>query len=312
MDSYNAIPIFVAVAQTGSFSGAAKKLELSKSAVSKRITLLENQLQARLIHRTTRKLSLTEAGERFYEHAKEVMQAAQNAEDAVAQLQGEPYGKLKIQAPMSFGVLHIAPLIALFLKRFTQLEIDLVLDDKEVDIVANGYDICIRAGELKDSSLIARPLAPLRSVLCMSPDYPAITKLVQPEDLSQENCILYRYSQDAAYWRFSKDGEQQVKVSGNYRVNNSEALQKALISGAGIGRLPSFVAASAIQKGTLVTLFDDYEMPAKRLFAIYPERHYVPVKVRVFIDFVIEFFGVEQPYWDKALAKSNSSVENIG
>ena len=307
MNSYNAIPIFVAVARCGSFSGAAQALELSKSAVSKRITLLESQLQQRLIHRTTRKLSLTEAGEHFYEHAKQVMQAAQNAEDAVSALKAEPCGKLKIQAPMSFGTLHIAPLIGRFLKRYKQLEIDLVLDDKDVDIVANGYDICIRAGELKDSSLIARTLAPLRSVICMSPDYQGVTKLEQLADLSKENCILYSYASENATWHFSNGKiEQQVKVSGNYRVNNSEALQSALKTGVGIGRLPSFVAAKAIQEGSLVTLFDEQIMPVKRLYAIYPERQYVPVKVRAFIDFALEYFGGEIPYWDTQVSEKLS------
>ncbi len=303
MESYNAIPIFVAVAENGSFSGAANKLELSKSAVSKRITILENKLQVRLIHRTTRKLSLTEAGEHFYQHAKQVMQAAQNAEDAISQLQGEPRGKLKIQAPMSFGVLHIAPLIALFLKRYPEIEVDLVLDDKELDIVQNGFDISIRAGELKDSSLIARPLAPLRSVICMSTEYQAVSKLQQLDDLSKENCILYSYAKEASQWQFLKDGkQQQIKISGSYRVNNSEALQSALKTGVGIGRLPTFVAAKALQEGSLISLFNEYEMPVKRLFALYPERQFVPLKVRVFIDFAIEFFGVEEPYWDKDLA----------
>ncbi len=302
MESYNAIPIFVAVAENGSFSGAANKLELSKSAVSKRITTLENKLQVRLIHRTTRKLSLTEAGEHFYQHAKQVMQAAQNAEDAISQLQGEPCGKLKIQAPMSFGVLHIAPLIALFLKRYPEIEVDLVLDDKELDIVQNGFDISIRAGELKDSSLIARSLAPLRSVICMSTEYQAVSKLQQLEDLSKENCILYSYAKEASHWQFLKDGkQQQIKIIGSYRVNNSEALQSALKTGVGIGRLPTFVAAKALQEGSLISLFNEYEMPVKRLFAVYPERQFVPLKVRVFIDFAIEFFGVEEPYWDKYL-----------
>ena len=302
MDSYNAIPIFVAVAENGSFSGAALKLELSKSAVSKRITILESSLQVRLIHRTTRKLSLTQAGEQFYQHAKQVMQAARNAEDAVSQLQGEPCGKLKIQAPMSFGVLHIAPLIAQFLKRYPAIEVDLVLDDKVVDIVENGYDICIRAGELKDSSLIVRALAPLQSVICMSEDYQQQTPLEQLDDLSAENCILYSYADEASFWKFYKHKQQRkVKVTGNYRVNNSEALLCAIKTGVGIGRLPSFVAAKAIKEGSLVRLFDDYQMPAKRLFALYPERQYVPLKVRVFIEFAIEFFGNEQPYWDEFL-----------
>jgi len=300
MDSFNAIPIFVTVAKHGSFSAAARELGISKSAVSKRITQLEEQLAARLIHRTTRKLSLTEAGERFFEHALEAVIAAQNAEDSVSELLGEPQGLLKIQVPMSFGLLHVAPLIPTFLKRYPKIHIDLIMDDKVVDIVAQGFDLSIRAGTLPDSTLIARKLASLKSTVCCSPDYVTKTALTTPADLTKENCLLYSYSSNADHWEFIlNEKTESIKVQGNYRVNSSEALKKAILQGAGIARLPSFIAGEYLRSGHLIQVLGDYTMPTKNIYAVYPERNYVPAKVRAFIDFSIEYFGKDIPYWDE-------------
>ena len=302
MDCFNALPIFVAVAKNAGFSAAARELGLSKSAVSKRITKLEGQLGSRLLHRTTRKLSLTEAGERFYQHALQAICAAQNAEDAVSELQGEPQGLLKINVPMTFGLLHIAPLIPIFLQRYPKVKIDLQMDDKAIDMIAEGFDLTLRTGVLADSTLIARELTQLRSIVCMSSDYRAQSPLLSPQDLSAENCLLYSYSANADNWKFIRNGvAQQVKVTGNYRVNSSAALKEALLKGAGIGRLPSFVASEYLASGALVQVFENYQMPTATLYALYPERAYVPAKVRAFLDFSIEYFGTDRPYWDDNL-----------
>ncbi|EPJ49658.1 MAG: LysR family transcriptional regulator [Osedax symbiont Rs2] len=302
MDCFNALPIFVAVAKNAGFSAAARELGLSKSAVSKRITKLEAQLGSRLLHRTTRKLSLTEAGERFYQHALQAIYAAQNAEDAVSELQGEPQGLLKINVPMTFGLVHIAPLIPLFLQRCPKVKIDLQMDDKAIDLIAEGFDLAIRSGVLADSTLIARELTQLRSIVCMSSGYRPQGPLLSPADLSAENCLLYSYSASADNWRFIRNGvTEQVKVAGNYRGNSSAALKEALLKGAGIGRLPSFVASEYLASGDLVRVFTDYQMPTAPLYALYPERAYVPAKVRAFLDFSIECFGVDRPYWDENL-----------
>ncbi len=305
MENFNAIPVFVAVAQQGGFSAAARELNISKSAVSKRITQLEEQLGVRLIHRTTRKLSLTEAGERYYEYSLQATRAAQQAEDAVGELQGDPRGLLRINAPMSFGRLHIAPLIAEFLQRYPHIQMDLVLDDNTLNIVEQGFDLAIRATRLPDSTLIARTLAPLRSVICAAPDYVFRTALTSPDSLKDENCLLYSYSADASIWAFSPQEQAgqtlQVKVSGNYRVNNSEALLSAILNGAGIGRLPSFAAAEYIRQGRLTQLFADYHMPVKTMYAVYPERHYMPAKVRAFLEFASEKLGKDTPHWDVGL-----------
>ncbi len=300
MEAFGTIPVFVAVVENGGFSAAARSLGVSKSAVSKRINQLEAHLGVRLLHRTTRKLSLTEAGERFFEHAAQALNAAGQAEDAVTELQGEPQGNLKISSPMSFGRLHVAPLIPKLLKRHPKLQIDLVMDDRKVDLVAGGFDVAIRAGILPASTLIARKLAPLRQVLCASPDYiDRYGRPGTPAELSSHNCVLYSYASDAAEWTLiGESGPETVTVSGSYQVNNSEALLEALREGIGIGRLPTFVAGPDLKTGRLVKLFESYRLPDFTLYAVFPERQYLPAKVRAFLDFAIEYFGGDQPYWD--------------
>jgi DNA-binding transcriptional LysR family regulator len=300
MNAFGAIPVFVAVVENDGFSAASRALGISKSAVSKRINQLENHLGVRLLHRTTRKLSLTEAGERYFEHAAQALTAAGQAEDAVTELQGEPQGKLKISSPMSFGRLHVAPLIPIFMKRYPKILIDLVMDDRNIDLVAEGFDLAIRSGDMPASTLIARKLAPLRQVLCASPDYiDRYGMPVTPPELSERNCILFSYSGDANEWTLNKDGKSEaILVSGSYRVNNSEALLVALREGIGIGRLPTFVAGPDLRKGNLVRILESYNIPDHTFYAVFPERQYLPAKVRAFLDFSINYFGGDQPYWD--------------
>lgn len=300
MNEFGAIPVFVAVVENDGFSAASRVLGISKSAVSKRINQLENHLGVRLLHRTTRKLSLTEAGERYFEHAAQALTAAGQAEDAVTELQGEPQGKLKISSPMSFGRLHVAPLIPIFTKRYPKILIDLVMDDRNIDLVAEGFDLAIRSGDMPASTLIARKLAPLRQVLCASPDYiDRYGMPVTPSELSERNCILFSYSGDANEWTLIKDGKSEaVLVSGSYRVNNSEAILVALREGIGIGRLPTFVAGPDLREGNLVRILESYNIPDHTFYAVFPERQYLPAKVRAFLDFSINYFGGDQPYWD--------------
>jgi DNA-binding transcriptional LysR family regulator len=304
MDQFGAIPVFVAVVESGGFSAAARTLEISKSAVSKRINRLEAHLGVRLLYRTTRKLSLTEAGERYFEHAAQALRAAGQAEDAVTELQGEPQGQLRISSPMSFGRLHVAPMIPKLMQRYPRLQVDLVMDDRRVDLVAAGFDVAIRSqsGTLPDSSMIARKLAPLRQVLCASPDYIERHGLPStPTELMGHNCVLFSYSSDANEWTLHCEGKAEtVLVSGNYRVNNSEALLEALREGMGIGRLPTFVAGPYLKSGGLVKLFDSYRIPDQEFYAVLPQREYLPAKVRAFLDFAIEYFGGDEPYWDRA------------
>jgi len=303
METMGAIPVFVAVVQYGGFSPAARFLGISKSAVSKRISQLEQQLGVKLLHRTTRKLSLTEAGEHYFEHALKANLAARDAEDAVAQLQGEPQGRLRINSPMSFGRLHMAPMIPEFLKKYPKIRIDLVMDDKRLDLVSGGFDLAIRGGALPDSTLVARRLATLNSVLCASPDYLERHGYPQQlDDLLQHNCLSFSYSNDVKEWSFTQGSQRHsVVVSGNYQVNNSEALLEAVLQGLGIARLPTFVAGPDIRTGRLKVLFSEYKMPELAINAVLIERQYMPAKVRAFLDFAIEYFGSETPYWEQGI-----------
>ena len=298
MDAFGTIPVFVAVVENGGFSSAARKLGVSKSAVSKRITQLEDRLGVRLLYRTTRRLSLTEAGEHYFTNAVRALAYASEAEDSVTQLQAIPQGRLRINTPMSFGRLHIAPLIPKFIELYPNVQVDLVMDDRVVDLVEGGFDIAIRGGDLPDSTLVARKLAPMCSVLCASPAYVGQHCMPRtPADLVEHNCLLFSYS--ASDWTFLKQGvTETVRVTGTYQVNNSEALREALLQGVGIARVPTFVVGPDITEGRLVEVLGDYQMPAKTLYALFPKRQHLPAKVRVFIDFIVNHFGGDTPYWD--------------
>lgn len=300
MEGFSAIPVFVAVVETGGFSPAARRLGISKSAVSKRITQLEAKLGVRLLYRTTRRLSLTEAGEHYFENAAKALAFATEAEDAVTQLQAKPQGRLRINTPMSFGRLHIVPLIPGFLKKYPGIEVEMVMEDRVVDLVDEGFDIAIRGGDLPDSSLIARKLATMRYAVCASQHYIEQHGAPQtPEELVDHNCLLFSYG--ASEWSFVCDGEERrYSVSGNYRVNNGEAVREAVLKGMGVSRIPTFIVGHEIAAKRLVQVLNDYPIPEKSIYALFPKREHLPAKVRAFIDYVVECFGSEEPYWDRA------------
>ncbi|GAM66302.1 transcriptional regulator [Vibrio sp. JCM 19236] len=301
MNVITSLPVFVAVVECGSFSLAAKQLGLTKSAVSKRITLLEESLGIRLLNRTTRKLSLTEAGARYFEYASQAVELAQKGVDAVTELQGTPQGRLKITLPMSFGILHISPLIKEFLELYPKIEIDLQLEDAMVDLVEQGFDLGIRIGDLPVSNLVARRLAPCKSVLCAAPQYLDMRGSPKtPGDLVRYNCLRYSYFRGGSDWRFSHGGEVfKVVPKGNFEVNNSEAIRQVVLRGLGIAQLPTFIAGKDLASGNLVHLLEEYALPEHSIYAVFPERKHMPLKVRVFIDFICEKLGTETPYWDR-------------
>lgn len=305
MDIFNAIPVFVAVAEHQGFSAAAQHLGVSKSAVSKRITQLEQQLGARLFHRSTRKLSLTEAGEQFYHYARQANRSALQAREAVEELQGEPVGLLKVQIPMSFGQHHITPHLPAFMAQYPAIELDVVMDDQHHNLIEEGFDLAIRAGDLPDSRLIAKRLARLNSCVCVSPAFyqQHQAKLTNPTALTEFNCLTYSYSSNSDRWQFhskaSSDNQEslEIKVSGGYRINNSNALAEAVLQGLGVARLPTFIAGEYIRRGELVELFPQYDMPHKDLWLLFPQREFLPKKSRAFIDFFQQLFS-EPLYWE--------------
>ena len=300
LETIGHLPVFVSVVEAGSFTKAASKLGITKSAVSRRISDLEADLGVQLLQRTTRRLSLTEAGERYLTHARRALREAEAAEDAASELQRLPRGKLRLNTPMSFGRLHVAPAIPSFLARYPGIQIDMTMEDRAVDLVEGGYDLAIRVGTLGDSSMVARKLAPSRNVICASPGYVAARGApATPGDLLEHDCLLYAYYSEANEWTFVRDSHSEsVRVSGSYRVNNSEALREAVLRDSGVARIPTFIVGPDLAEGRLRCLLNDYAMPPQDIYAIWPERQYMPAKVRLFIDFLIERIGGANPSWD--------------
>ncbi|MCL1122171.1 LysR substrate-binding domain-containing protein [Shewanella seohaensis] len=290
MDHFSALPIFVTVVECGSFSAAGQKLGLSKSAISKRITQLEQHLGIQLLQRTTRSLSLTDAGARYFEYIRPAVLLTQEGLDAISELQQTPKGNLRISVPMVFGRLYIAPLIAEFLKRYPDIQLQMQMDDKTTDLIAGGFDLAIRIGELPDSNLIARKIAPCLSVICASPAYLAQHGLpIVPNELTQHNCLFYSYFQDGVEWSFhSPNGMQRIQPKGNYQVNNSDAIHRACLDGLGIANLPRFIVEPDLQAGRLQTILTDFPLPEHGIYAVYPQRKYLPTKVTVLIEFLME------------------------
>ncbi|WP_199155118.1 LysR family transcriptional regulator [Chromobacterium sp. ASV23] len=306
MEHFAAIPIFVAVVEAGSFSAAAAKLGLTKSAVSKRVQQLEAALNVRLLQRTTRSLSLTEAGERYYDRARGALALAREAEEVAAGLQGAPQGLLRISVPMAFGRLHLSPLVPAFLRRYPDIQLDMAMDDRMVDLVEGGYDLAVRIGNLPGNSMVARRIAPCRVVMCASPAYLAEYGVPShPADLARHNCLSYSYYRGGAYWTFQgPEGEIRVQPGGNYQVNNSEARRDALLAGLGICEMPTFIVGPDLTAGRLLPVLTDYPLPLHAIHVVFAERRRLPAKARAFIDFLDERLGGDAPLWDEGLPPS--------
>lgn len=303
MDSLSDIAVFVQVVESGSFTAAAERLQVSKSVVSKYVTRLEDRLGARLLNRTTRRLSLTEVGSVFYERSRDGLNAIEEAELEVSRLQGTPSGTLRLNTPMSFGVLHVAPALPEFMRQFPAVAVEVNLDDRKVDVIEEGFDLSVRISELPDSSLVARRLAPCRHVVVAAPSYlESYGAPRRPEDLVQHNVISYRYQESALNWQFrAPDGKLvSMPVSGNLQMNNSLALREAMIAGVGIARTPTFLVGDDLAQGRLVPLLTNYAALEISIYLVYPQRRHMSPKVRAFIEFMADRIQ-DPPYWDEAL-----------
>lgn len=301
MENLADIAVFVRVVERGSFTLAAEALALSRAAVSKYVSRLEERLGARLLHRTTRRLSLTEAGAALFEASRGAIERIEEAEAAVARLQSAPRGTLRVSAPMSFGLLHLGPALVDFAGEHPQVAVDLRLDDRFVNLVEDGIDVAIRIGALTDSSLVARKLATARSLVCASPEYLARNGEPEtPEDLVTHECLVYSYLSTPNVWRFTApDGRAlAVAVGGSLRINNGILLAQAAIAGQGILATPSFYVSDALRAGRLRAVLAHYKLPDIGIYAVYPQRAHVPPKVRAFVDFLARRFG-RKPSWEK-------------
>ncbi|MDY7116832.1 LysR family transcriptional regulator [Halomonas sp. SSL-5] len=302
MDRLDAMRAFVTVVAEGSFTQAAERLALSPQLVSKHVSQLEAHLGVRLLNRTTRRLHLTEAGATYRQRAEQVLVEVDDMENALGELQGQARGRLRISAPVSFALRHLAPLINDFQQAHPAVDIDLQLNDRKVDIVEEGFDIALRIGRLKSSSLIARRIAPVRLVLCASPDYlKAHGTPGQPEDLTGHRFLRYRYMEESQEpllkWLSRSDGGGG-REGGELTSNNGDVLVEAAMGGAGIALQPTFLTGDAIRQGRLAIVLPEHEPEPLGLYAVYAHRQLLASKVRHFVDFLEGYFG-DPPYWDR-------------
>ncbi|AWN53579.1 LysR family transcriptional regulator [Methylobacterium sp. 17Sr1-1] len=294
-DRLTGMQIFVRVAATGSLSAAARVLGLSQSGVTKHVAALEDRLGARLLHRTTRRLTLTEAGRHYLEACERILAEIDEAEAAAGAETAEPRGTLRLNVPVSFGVLHVAPALAAFGQAHPSLTVELGLNDRPVDLIEEGWDLALRIGHLRDSSLVARSLAPCRMQVCAAPSYLAAHgRPRRPEDLGGHNCLGYTLASSDG-WRFESG---TVAVSGSLRASNGAALVAAAAAGLGVIYQPTFLVAEALRRGSLVALGLG-AIPSLPIHAVMPSRRRPPAKVRALVEFVARRFA--DPPWDRDL-----------
>lgn len=285
--------VFVAVINAGSFTAAAQSLRHSTSYVSKQITRLEKRLGSRLLNRTTRTISLTDAGRAYFERCSQILIDAENAERSINQLQETPSGLLRINAPVSFGSRHLLDVFSQFMQRYPGVKLEVEFNDRIIDVVDEGYDVVIRVGEIKDSNLVARKITSSKSVMLASPDYIRRKGCPQrAEDLTQHDCIAYSLLPTPTQWHFYKDGVRtSITVDPRAMCNNAALEVALLVQGIGITRMPLFTCEQEVAKGELQIILEDYEQPRLDVYAVYPHRQYLTAKVRVFVDFVANGFA---------------------
>lgn len=300
MDTINGMRTFAAVAAEESFTSAAERLEISPQLASKYVRQLEERLGVRLLNRSTRRLSLTEAGQAYYDRVRQILLDIDDMEGAVGDLSARARGTLRINAPMSFGQLHLAQAICEYRDTQPEVEVDLTLNDRIADVVSEGFDLAIRIGRLEESSLVARRLASARVVACGSPAYFQSRGIPEtPEQLADHECLRYAYFSGFDRWRFERNGKAHtVRIQGPYSANNGDVLRIAALAGEGIVLQPTFIVGEDIQSGRLQTVLDEYCPPVLNIYAVYAHRQYLSAKVRTFVDFLAAYFG-SPPYWDR-------------
>tara|TARA_B100000678_G_C18131971_1_gene471092 strand:+ start:1 stop:930 length:930 start_codon:yes stop_codon:yes gene_type:complete len=298
MDRALEMQVFCTVVDKGSFVGAAQPLGMSKAAISRYVSGLEERLGVRLLHRTTRRLSLTDEGRQFYHQAKDVLAMMDAAEETVSSAAPEPSGVLRINAPVSFGILHLAPIWADFMKAFPQVELDIILNDRLVDLVEEGFDAAVRIARMESSSLVGRRLAGTRMCLCASPAYLAShPELRTLADLTEHGVVAYTNFASGNDWLFQGPrGPESVRTRSLVRCNNGDTCRSIALAGGGISLQPSFMVAEDLRAGKLVEILPEYQSIELGIYVVYPSRKHLPPKVRVLVNFLVERFA--QPGWD--------------
>ena len=305
MDRFADIEALVAVVESGSFSAAADRLGIAKSALSRRISLLEKRLDARLLNRTTRQLSLTDAGRAFYDRAVRLLHDLEEAEQEVASEHATLGGKLKVAAPLSFGLMHLKPIVNAFLHDHEGVRIELDLNDRQIDLVEEGIDMAIRIGRLADSTLIARRLNDISRVTVASPDYlQAHGTPGHPHDLVLHSGLRYTNISRRDAWTFINSADERINVNvpERFRTNNGLMLADVAKAGLGIATLPTYEVYQSIEAGRLVPLLTDWRYADLGLYLVYPPGRFLSTRTRTFSEVLAARFG-GRPYWDECLAR---------
>jgi DNA-binding transcriptional LysR family regulator len=294
MDKLRAIRLFVRLADLGSFTRVAEQTNASKSMISKEISRLEDELGARLLHRSTRNVQLTHVGEGYLQRAREILAKLDDADNFVQDLQQHPRGKLKINAPMALGITDLSSLFADFMRAYPDIELDIHLGDENVDLVEQGFDLGFRASSRPvDSGYVGRPLIEFNYRVCASPRYLEMNPtIVLPRDLKEHNCFVYSYFQGKNVWPI----EDGIPIQGTLRVNSTIFMMEAIRSGLGIGFIPDFVCREALLKGEVIEVLADAKKPSLTLYALYPARHLVPAKLVQCIEFLEGWFADKQNF----------------
>lgn len=299
MDTLTSMKVFAAVVDCGSFAAAADRLDISRAMASKYISHLEAHLGTRLLQRTTRKLTLTETGSAYHERCAQILADITQAEEGAAHLTEAPRGTLRLTVPVSFSLLHMGPLISDYLKRYPDVRVDVLLVDRSVDLIEEGFDLAVRIGALAESGLIARRLGADRIVITASPDYLALHGIPQtPAELARHNCLTYSYATFGDEWRMADAHGLQhtVKVSGSLRASNGEMARLAALEGVGLIRQPLFLVGGDVRAGRLVQVLSDYHSEELGIYAVYPSRKHLSAKVRVFVELLAEAFALKREW----------------
>jgi DNA-binding transcriptional LysR family regulator len=294
MDKFEQMRAFTQVVISGGFAAASRQMGLSRSAVNKLVIALENDLGVQLLYRSTRVVTPTETGLAFYERCLEILSSLEEAERSVTQLQVEPKGRLRVNAPMTFGTMYLAPTLADFLVQYPDLQVQLTLNDRFVDPLEEGFDVTLRiAAPQPNSTLWVQPLAPAQRVLCASPTYLAThAALTHPAELTSHSCLHYGQIAIENRWTLTgSDGDHTVIVHGVLCSNNGEVLREAAIHGLGITLLPRFIVESALQQGALQVVLPTYHPSELSIDILYPLNRHLSTKIRLLVDFLRERFS---------------------
>jgi DNA-binding transcriptional LysR family regulator len=304
MDRFADIEAFTAVVETGTFSAAGERLGIAKSVVSRRISQLEKRLGSRLLHRTTRRLALTDSGKNFYQRAVQILADLDEAEQSVAEETSELRGAIKLAAPLTFGLMHLSDAITDFLNIHPTIELNLDLNDRNVNLVEEGFDMSVRIGDLQDSSLVAKRIGTVRNITCASRAYlERQGEPDNPDQLHQHIGLQYSNISYKQQWCYETPEGKTIHAQPQIRIraNNGEALAAAAIAGLGITTGPTFILGKHIVDGSLVAILNAYQRPSVGIYAVYPPGRLTPRRVQKFSDFLARRFG-DHPYWDDGLS----------